>query len=169
MATGAERMPPLEAVAAELRRAGRRPLVIPIGGSTPLGARACVDTVRELAAQGVALGFRPAALVHASSSGGTQAGLVVGCRAAGLPAHVIGVSPDEPRADLERMVRAVAEPLAAALGVGPLPPEVVEVLDDQVGDGYGRPTPASREAARLSRDWRGSCWTPPTGPRPPPA
>ncbi|MBI4011946.1 MAG: pyridoxal-phosphate dependent enzyme, partial [Candidatus Rokubacteria bacterium] len=147
VATGPERMPALAALAAELRAAGRRPLVIPIGGSTPLGALGYVEAAREAAAQLAALGITPTAIVHGSSSGGTQAGLVVGCRAAGLATRVIGVSADETRADLTRMVAEIAGPLAARLGLPAPPPEAIEVLDGYVGEGYGIPTAASREAA----------------------
>jgi D-cysteine desulfhydrase family pyridoxal phosphate-dependent enzyme len=146
---GAERMPALQALAAELRRAGRRPLLIPIGGSTPLGALGYVEAAREAAVQLGALGVRPAALVHSSSSGGTQAGLVVGCRAAGLPARVIGVSADETRSDLTRMVADIVGPLAETVAAPVPPTEAIEVLDDYVGEGYGLPTPASEEATRL--------------------
>jgi 1-aminocyclopropane-1-carboxylate deaminase/D-cysteine desulfhydrase-like pyridoxal-dependent ACC family enzyme len=142
-------MPALEALAAELRAAGRRPLVIPIGGSTPLGALGYVEAAREVAAQLRRIDVAPAAIVHGSSSGGTQAGLVVGLRAAGLASRVIGVSADETRADLARMVADIAGPLADRLDRVVPPADAIEVLDDQVGAGYGVPTPASEEAARL--------------------
>jgi D-cysteine desulfhydrase family pyridoxal phosphate-dependent enzyme len=144
-----ERMPTMEAVAAELGRAGRRPLVIPIGGSTPLGALGYVEACREIAAQFRALGIAPGVFVHGSSSGGTQAGLVVGCRAAGLGARVIGVSADETRADLTRMVAEITGPLAERLGLPAPAPEAIEVLDEYVGPGYAVPTEASREAIEL--------------------
>jgi L-cysteate sulfo-lyase len=146
-----ERAPALEALATELRRAGRRPLVIPVGGSTPLGALGYVEAAREVAGQLEALGLPPArvTIVHSSSSGGTQAGLLVGCRAAGLAARVIGISADETRADLGGMVAGIAAPLAAQVGVPAPEPAAVEVLDEYVGDGYGIPTPASEEATRL--------------------
>lgn len=147
--TGPERMPALQALAEELRAAGRRPLVIPIGGSTPLGALGYVEAAREAAGQLEALGVRPAAIVHGSSSGGTQAGLLVGCRAAGLATRVIGVSADEPREALAGMIAGIVRSLAERLGVPAPPPEAIEVLDEHVGAGYGIPTPASEEAARL--------------------
>jgi len=148
--TGPERMPALRRRADELAAAGRRPLLIPIGGSTPLGALGYVEAARELATQAARLTL-PASLtiVHGSSSGGTQAGLVVGCRVAGLTGRVIGVSADETRADLSRMVAEIAGPLAKRLGVPPPPAEAIDVRDDYVGAGYGIPTPASEEAARL--------------------
>jgi D-cysteine desulfhydrase family pyridoxal phosphate-dependent enzyme len=147
-----ERAPTLEALATELRRAGRRPLVIPLGGSTPLGALGYVEAAREAAAQLQALGLSPAApvtIVHGSSSGGTQAGLLVGCRAAGLAARVVGVSADERRADLTGMVAGIVGPLADQVGVPRPEAGAVEVLDEYVGEGYGIPTPASDEATRL--------------------
>jgi L-cysteate sulfo-lyase len=147
--TGAERPPALEALAAELRAAGRRPLLIPIGGSTPLGARGYVEAAREVASQFRALGVTPRAFIHGSSSGGTQAGLVVGCRMAGLTARVIGVSADETRADLRRMVLQIAGPLAVELGAPRPPDDAIDVRDEYVGAGYGVPTPASEEATRL--------------------
>ncbi len=149
VATGPERMPALHALAEELRQAGRRPLVIPIGGSTALGALGYVEAGREVAAQFAALGLTPRAMVHSSSSGGTQAGLLVGCRAAGLPARVLGISADETQADLSRMVAEILDPLAGLVGEPAPAPEAIEVLDDYVGTGYGIPTPASEEATRL--------------------
>jgi D-cysteine desulfhydrase family pyridoxal phosphate-dependent enzyme len=149
VARGPDRAPALEALASELRAAGRRPLVIPVGGSTPLGARGYVEAAREAAAQLRAAGVAPAAIVHGSSSGGTQAGLVVGARAAGLAARVIGVSADETREDLTRMVAAITGPLSRELGLDDPPADAIEVLDGHVGAGYGIPTPESIEAARL--------------------
>jgi D-cysteine desulfhydrase family pyridoxal phosphate-dependent enzyme len=147
--TGPERPAALDALAVELRAAGRRPLVIPVGGSTPLGARGYVEAAREVAAQFRVLGVTPRALIHGSSSGGTQAGLVVGCQLAGLAARVIGVSADETRADLRRMVIQIAGPLATALGAPAPADDAVDVRDEYVGAGYGVPTPASEEATRL--------------------
>lgn len=144
-----ERASTLAALAEELRRQGRRPLPIPLGGSTPLGALGYVEAACEAAAQLAALGVQPAALVHGSSSGGTQAGLLVGGRAADLGARVIGVSADETRADLTRMVAGIVGPLADLAGVAAPPAEAVEVLDGYVGEGYGIPTPDSEEATRL--------------------
>ncbi len=150
VATGPERAPALQRLAEELRAAGRRPLLIPIGGSTPLGALGYVEAAREAAAQLQTLGIAPpVTIVHGSSSGGTQAGLVVGVRAAGIVARVIGVSADETRADLTRMVAEVVGPLAERVGVPAPPTDAIEVLDDYVGPGYGVPTPASEEATRL--------------------
>jgi 1-aminocyclopropane-1-carboxylate deaminase/D-cysteine desulfhydrase-like pyridoxal-dependent ACC family enzyme len=62
---------------------------------------------------------------------------------------VIGVSADETRQDLTRMVAGIVGPLSQELGL-PVPPvDGIEVLDVYVGTGYGVPTPESLEATRL--------------------
>jgi len=65
-----------DALADELRAQGRRPFAIPIGGSTPTGAIGFAAAFVELQEQCAAAGLRPESVVHASSSGGTHAGLL---------------------------------------------------------------------------------------------
>jgi 1-aminocyclopropane-1-carboxylate deaminase/D-cysteine desulfhydrase-like pyridoxal-dependent ACC family enzyme len=146
VADRAARAPEMERAAAELRAAGRKPFVVPLGASTPLGAAAFACGFLELAAQGGA----PDVIVHASSSGGTQAGLVAGVALAGLSGktRVIGVSADEPKDALASVVRDLARGALDLAGFeGPPPP--VEVDDGFVGAGYGVATEASREAQSL--------------------
>lgn len=147
VAAPAERAPAMEAAADQVRRAGGRPVIIPLGASTPLGAAAFVDAVSELAGQMEP----PDVIIHSTSSGGTQAGLVAGCSLTGWPARVIGISADEPSAVLEQEVRGLLAGVAELLGFSPQRFEsaMVTVDDGYVGDGYGRPTPESREAIEL--------------------
>jgi len=138
----------MERVADELRAAGRKPFIVPVGASTPTGAMGFARGVVELSSAGI----RPDVIVHASSSGGTQAGLIAGCALLGQPARVIGVSADEPEASLRGIVRALVEGVAERLGASPNSvglDRTIEVDDRQVGDGYGVPTPASTEALAL--------------------
>lgn len=139
-----ERSPAMGALVEQLLDHGRRPFMIPLGASTALGATAYVRAVGELTAQMPA----PDVIVHASSSGGTQAGLVAGCLLHGLPTRVIGVSADERSAALGRHVRGLLEQVGAMLGLGDLlaRESVIEVDDGFVGGGYGVPTDASTEA-----------------------
>ncbi len=147
--TREERAPRMEALAAECATKGLRPYVIPLGGSTPLGAYAYVEAVKEFAQQCRLLSMPISTIVHASSSGGTQAGLVVGCLAEELPTRVVGISADEKKDDLTRMVNDIAQALAERSGLPAPRKDQIEVLDDYVGNGYGVPTDASEEATRL--------------------
>jgi L-cysteate sulfo-lyase len=148
VATRAERAPAMELLAADLRRAGRHPYVIPVGASTPLGAAAFVAAIQELVEQG----HTPDVIVHATSSGGTQAGMVAGCRIARLATRVIGISADERSDVLERDIKTIVAGIGPLVGAPPgfLDDARVEVDDRFVGDGYGVPTEASREALGLA-------------------
>ena len=147
VATRAERAPEMERLAAQLRDEGHQPLVIPLGASTPLGAAAFVSAVDELLTQIDPPDF----IVHSTSSGGTQAGLVAGCSLARLGTNLIGISADDSAASLESAIRTLLTGLASLLGVDPTRFDAarVDVDDAFVGGGYGVPTDASREALQL--------------------
>jgi 1-aminocyclopropane-1-carboxylate deaminase/D-cysteine desulfhydrase-like pyridoxal-dependent ACC family enzyme len=145
--TREERAPALAHAAARFAAEGRKPCLIPLGASTALGALAYVRALDELVAQGEP----PAVIVHATSSGGTQAGLLAGAALLGLETRVLGVSADSPAAELVPLVHGLARAALGELGADSLPlaPSSVEVDDGFVGEGYGVPTSASREAATL--------------------
>ena len=82
-------------IAAELRKEGKQPYIIPYGGSNPVGALGYVEAAREATAQLAALDLGPAAIVFASSSGGTHGGLEVGARLFGLGSRLVGVAIDK--------------------------------------------------------------------------
>jgi 1-aminocyclopropane-1-carboxylate deaminase/D-cysteine desulfhydrase-like pyridoxal-dependent ACC family enzyme len=137
----------MERIAAELRARGRRPAVIPLGASTPLGAAAFALAVGEMLQQVPA----PEVILCATSSGGTQAGLIAGCTLYGLPTRIIGISADDPSAAIATAIRAILDGLEALLDApGAFAQATIEVDDRFVGDGYGIPTPASTEAIALA-------------------
>jgi D-cysteine desulfhydrase family pyridoxal phosphate-dependent enzyme len=99
------------ALAEQLRAQGKKPYVIPVGGSNALGTWGYIEAVRELEAQ---LADRAAAglpevthIVFACGSGGTAAGLALGAHLSGLKAKVHGVgvcdTPDIFYADIAAM------------------------------------------------------------------
>jgi 1-aminocyclopropane-1-carboxylate deaminase/D-cysteine desulfhydrase-like pyridoxal-dependent ACC family enzyme len=144
-----ERAPAMHAALERLRRDGRAPFEVPLGASTPLGALGFARAIGELVAQDMI----PDVIVHASSSGGTQAGIVAGCTLWGLPTRVIGVSADDPAASIQATIRSIIAGAGALLGLdgeafADTRPIVVD--DGFVGDGYGVPSPASTEAQRLA-------------------
>lgn len=149
VATRQERAPAMEALAARLRAEGRRPVVVPLGASTPLGALGFVRAVGELAAQ---LPAPPDYIFHSTSSGGTQAGLVAGCTLHGLPTRVIGISADESVTGIQATVSFIVEGIGTLLGVDGralAAARPIEADDRFIGEGYGIPTAGSREAQDL--------------------
>jgi 1-aminocyclopropane-1-carboxylate deaminase len=136
-----ERAGAAERVMDRLAHSGCTPFFLPLGASTPVGALGFVNAIGEMVAQGMI----PDVIVHACSSGGTQAGLVAGCTLHGLKTRVIGVSADDPAADVVSTVHRVIRGMDGLESFD----EPVEVDDSRVGDGYGIPTDASREAQQL--------------------
>jgi L-cysteate sulfo-lyase len=137
----------LEIVAEAVRARGGRPYVIPIGGSTPVGALGYVACGQELLQQAAAQGVVVDAVVHCSGSGGTQAGLLNGLAGSSIP--VIGVSCADPRAEIEAAVLALANATAAKLGGGKFSAADVEVVDEYIGPAYGVPSRDTLEAIEL--------------------
>jgi D-cysteine desulfhydrase family pyridoxal phosphate-dependent enzyme len=144
-----DRAPMIQEVAERLRREGRRPFAIPIGASTPLGALGFVLAMAELVDQMPP----PDVIIHSTSSGGTQAGLVAGCRLLDLPTRVVGISADDTSASLQSTVRAIVSGIADLLDIDLTKLSrgtAIEVDDRFVGDGYGMPTDESRDALELT-------------------
>lgn len=146
VASGAERMPRMRALAEELASQGRRPYVIPTGGSNGIGAVGYAVALHELLEQEPKVD----AIVFCSGSGGTHGGLIAGARLAGYRGRIIGISDGEPRADLVERVRAVAAECLERLGrPGEVQASAIEVLDDYAREGYGVPNQKMIDAIRL--------------------
>ena len=131
------------------------PYYIPGGGSAPRGVLGYVNAALELAHQ-IDEGELPCpdVIYVAAGTCGTLAGLVLGTRLAGLVTRVVGV----------RVVdKIIANPMITAnlanrtgdllrdcgLGVPKIRARDIEIIDDQIGDGYGEPTSAGEAAMRM--------------------
>lgn len=126
--------------------AGKRPYLIPYGGSNATGAASYAFAIQELLAQGV----RPDWIVFPSSSGGTQAGLVVGARLFNFPGQVLGISIDEEQAELQARVAKLAGETADLLGEKiSFTPDEILVNASYLGGGYGVMGQPEREAVQL--------------------
>ena len=135
-----------EIVASELKQ-GRNPYPIPLGGSNALGAVAFALAVEELLWQ---TDVRFDRIIFASSSGGTQAGLIAGAHLLGFHGQILGISVDEPLERLKEIVAPVARETirlfggSAAIGIAE-----VDASADYLGGGYGVLGAPEREAIRL--------------------
>jgi 1-aminocyclopropane-1-carboxylate deaminase/D-cysteine desulfhydrase-like pyridoxal-dependent ACC family enzyme len=95
----------------------------------------------------------PSTILHASSSGGTEAGLAAGCALHGLTTRVVGISADDPSSAIVAEVGRIIAGMGSLLGIDG--DDLVrharfDADDSFVGTGYGDPTPASREAQQLA-------------------
>ena len=134
----------------ELQAAGETPYFMPPGGSTAVGALGYVACAQELAAQADAAGIKLKHVVVASSSAGTQAGLIAGFASMGADINVHGVNvyEDDP-AKLGEAVAKLASETLTLLKSGAHVPDII-VHGDYRGEGYGIPTDGMIEALNLT-------------------
>lgn len=125
--------------------AGKRPYLIPYGGSNATGAAAYAEAMAEFLQQEV----RVDRIIIASSSGGTQAGLLVGAQS-GFEGHILGISVDPPAHQLIESITQLAGETADLLSQPTsLTPETIQVEDAYLGQGYAMVGELEREAIRV--------------------
>jgi D-cysteine desulfhydrase len=131
--------------------AGHRPYIIPYGGSNAVGAWGYAVALAELLEQLEATGRVAGHLVIATSSGGTQAGLVVGARALGYTSLIHGISIDQRAEAFRPQLAALARATARQAGLGmDFTADDFIVHDSYLGAGYGIVGDPEREAIGLA-------------------
>lgn len=127
-------------------KAGRQPYLIPYGGSNPTGAVAYAFALQEMVNQEIQADW----IVFPSSSGGTQAGLLVGAKLFGYTGKILGISVDQPAKGLAARVRQLAEETGTLFGEAmSISEEEVLVNQEYLGGGYGVLGPGEIEAIRM--------------------
>ena len=147
---------PLSILHAGFYAARRRARLIPIGGSTPLGALGHVNAALELAGQVERMDLpRPDSVIVPLGSGGTTAGLLLGFAIAGLPITVVGARVG-PRLFVNRSaVLRLARRTAALIGritgesLPRIDPSRLRIVHDVYGGAYGRSLPRASGAAAI--------------------
>jgi D-cysteine desulfhydrase family pyridoxal phosphate-dependent enzyme len=157
VATSSERASRMKEVAQELEARGERVYQIPLGASNEIGSFGMVAAFEELGIQQLELGQQFDAIVFATSSGGTQAGLEVGKRLFNYPnMRLLGVSADDPAETIKENALLAVGPMLAMLGRPDVPPADELFVDESfIGDGYAIPTNESQEAARIFAETEG--------------
>jgi D-cysteine desulfhydrase family pyridoxal phosphate-dependent enzyme len=146
----------IASVVAEQRSLGREPYVIPLGGSNVMGATSYVLAMKELVEQMEAERLNLDFIVFASSSGGTQAGIVLGATVYDFRGQVLGISVDHDADSLKTIASALATATATHLGLGTLSvADRVNVNDDYLGEGYAQVGEPEREAIQLLAQMEG--------------
>jgi len=138
-------------LAEELRAAGKKPYIIPGGGSNRIGALGYVNAAYELVGQCNDQGLKVDHVVHATGSTGTQAGLVTGLTAIHSGIELMGISVRAPKGAQEENVYRLACETAEFIGSSAaLNRSDVVANSDYVGEGYGIPTDGMIEAVEMT-------------------
>lgn len=133
---GDEPIKVMESMAEELKRQGHNPYIIPMSGSTGLGAVGYVNASLEILTQSNEIGLNINYIIHASGSGGTQAGLILGNKALNTGIKVLGISIGSSKVWLAKRIADVANSSAELLGLNlSVSPSEVAVIDDYVEGG----------------------------------
>jgi D-cysteine desulfhydrase len=149
----------LAVIERELCSRGFRPFVIPYGGSNPVGAAGFVAAMIELNGQLAVAGAHADAIVFASSSGGTHAGLIAGASMVATSARIIGIKIDKEETGegaFDAFIADLASQTAELLGIeARYQPTDVVLNSDYLGAGYGVLGDLERRAIRLLAECEG--------------
>src|SRR6185503_13396960 len=147
----------MQEVAQELEARGERVYQIPLGASNEIGSFGMVSAFEELGIQQLELGEQFDAIVFATSSGGTQAGLELGKRLFNYRhLQLLGISADDPAQTIRENALLAVGPMLSILGQSDTPAADELYVDDSfIGAGYAVPTNESQEAAQLFADIEG--------------
>jgi len=157
VAASNERASRMKEVASALEERGERVYQIPLGASDEVGSFGMVAAFEEFGIQQLELGRQFDAIVFATSSGGTQAGLEVGKRLFNYPnLRLLGVSADDPAGLIKENALKAVRPMLTTLGKSNLPTADELFVDDNfIGEGYAIPTKESEAAAKLFAETEG--------------
>ncbi|VVN77590.1 D-cysteine desulfhydrase [Pseudomonas fluorescens] len=139
----------LHALAERLRSSGKKPYLVPIGGSNALGALGYVRAGLELAAQIEDSGLKFAAVVLASGSAGTHSGLALALSEALPDLPVVGVTVSRTDEAQRPKVQDLAERTAQLLGMSVPASFKVELWDEYFAPRYGEPNAGTLAAIKL--------------------
>jgi D-cysteine desulfhydrase len=147
---GSDMLKEMKAVAEEVAASGRKPYIIPGGGSNPIGATGYVACAEEILHQLFSLGIQIDRVVCASGSAGTHAGLVTGFYGSNSNIPIVGVDVSRPKDVQEKLVYDLVQKTAAHVGIpSEIPRDAVLCFGDYVGRGYSIPTREMAQAVRL--------------------
>ena len=128
----------LEEVMKRAEQEGKAPYKIPYGGSSRVGMLGYVDAMHELRLEEEETGTHFDWIVTASSSGGTQAGMILGAQVWGFKGRILGISIEDPAEELRATISRLVADCAKAEGFSDLPSEERILVDDHYNLlGYG--------------------------------
>ena len=146
----ADLMAEMEALATELKNQGKKPYIIPVGGSNAIGALGYVACIEEIMAQLFDKNIPIDYIVVPSASTGTHVGMLVGMLGVNGNIPIIGISVSKPQDRQIKTTYELAQTVLKDLNINtPLEKSDIIVHDNYVGGGYTVPTDGMLEAVQL--------------------
>jgi len=130
----------------QAQRDRRKPYLIPYGGSNTIGALGYMNAMVELKDQGL----EPDWIVFATSSGGTQAGLILGAHITGFRGKILGISIEHSSDPFSAQIADLVNKTVDEIGYDwSVTSREVLINDSYCQAGYGVLTSAEIEAVNL--------------------
>ena len=143
----------------QLKLNGKKPYVIPYGGSNSIGTLGFVSAVEELKLQMKAMDLHFSHMVFASSSGGTHAGLMVGRQLHNLETEILGIGIDKDDIEGMQLVKFIAKLANSTARKLDLKMNFhknnIYLNNNYLGEGYGMVGEAEKEAIDLLARFEG--------------
>lgn len=147
---GSDMLGELEKLAEKLRAEGKKPYIVPGGGSNAIGSTGYVACAQEIMDQLFDLGINIDHMVCPSGSAGTHAGIVAGMTGINANIPITGVSVNRSKEIQTDAVWNLAKATAERVGVhNEITRDLVQVTDEYVGPGYSLPSDEMVEAVQL--------------------
>ena len=147
---GSDMMAEMNKVADELKAKGRKPYIIPGGGSNAIGGTGYAACAQEILQQSFAMGVSFDHIICTSGSTGTHAGLLVGLKGENANIPLTGIGINRKKDAQRKAVYDHSVELAKHLGVAnEITMDDVIVFDDYIGEGYSRVTKGMVKAVKL--------------------
>ncbi|VAW60362.1 pyridoxal phosphate-dependent deaminase, putative [hydrothermal vent metagenome] len=143
----------------QLQQQGKKTYVVPYGGSCELGALSFVEALKELDTQTGKSGDNFTHIIFASSSGGTQAGLMLGKKILNNSYQLIGIDIDKDESGplpFREHILSLANSTAEYISLDFTFTEKDLILNDNyTGEGYGIVGEPEKEAISLCAQTEG--------------
>ena len=152
-----KRLKTMEETVEVLHKQGKNPYYIPVGGSNPIGASAYMNAILELSYQSNEKGIHFDSLIHATGSGGTQAGLIMGVKAFNTGTKVLGVEVGwkKKRDTIKKVKEIVIESKKKYNLDFQLTDEDFTVYNEYSGGGYGFMSDGKLDAVKMLAETEG--------------
>ena len=124
-------------IAEQLYQEGRKPYIISNAGSSPLGVAGYINAILEILVQSIQMGTKIDYIIHATGSGGTQAGLIIGAKAFNIGSKVWGISVSHSTTKGNRISDLIRKSIQFLDLDFSLNKEDITIIDEYVGEGYG--------------------------------
>lgn len=145
---GSDMLSEMEKVAEQVYAEGKKPYIIPMGGSNEIGAIGYVACAKEINQQLFESSTDIDYIITPSGSAGTHAGLLIGMRDNNIP--IVGISVNNEKSVQEENIYKLVQRTSDYLNLkNKIDKSSVKVFDDYIGPGYSLPTDDMKEAVEL--------------------